>query len=126
MLQREKLRLSEMKLRTCFVGFSHPDNSQVEHNEMQYAYHLQRVQDECTRLNSVLCAKRVTIHRLEKKKGKLACLERNEKAEWESVIESIVRNEAEDSWEELNGAVSPTVSAHDIEVGDRYVKSCFE
>lgn len=123
-LQREKLRLSEMKLRFGSVRSSHPGNSQVEHNEMQYTYHLQIVQGECTRLNSVLCAKRAAIHRLEKKKEELECLEKEEKAEWEGVIESLVRNEAEDSWEELNGVVGVPLCVHRSEIGYRYAESC--
>ena len=50
---------------------------------MQYAYHLRIVQNECTQLNSVLCAKRATIRRLEKKMEELECMEKEEKAEWE-------------------------------------------
>ena len=93
---------------------------------MQYTYHLQIVQDECTRLNSVLCAKRTTIHRLEKKKEELQCLEKEEKAEWEGVIESLVRNEAEDSWEELSGVVGVPLCVYRSEIGDKYAGSCSE
>ena len=91
---------------------------------MQYAYHLRIVQNECTQLNSVLCAKRATIRRLEKKMEELECMEKEEKAEWEGVIESLVRNEAEDSWEELNGVVGMRLCVHSLEIGDRYAKSC--